>query len=327
MKKRFSSAFSILEMVVSFGILSAMMFILLAGLSSITSAWIGSESRVETYQEARGALELFSREISPAVVDTRMQFTVMPSEGLESAGATDLVPGSPAILWMAPLGKDGELRCAGYYLKRDSSKKLFRLKRIFVKPDHSSGYFPRMVNKDDSRDLSMRTDPLSAKWFLDNWDEKAFDENDFSNDRAIVSTAADGVIGLWVQCFDLLGNPIPWLSRARNHPSTDLIYNSAAFMQMATTLPFDRDRSTVFLDGEDQAMKANRVPAALEIVVVTVDQTTVSREATIPPVVNLFQGDTLDLEETVDNFLVTLEDSGVRGAEVFSARIKLVNGM
>ena len=38
----------------------------------------------------------------------------------------------------------------------------------------------------------------------------------------------------------LLGKPIPLLAKTGNHPKSPLYYNSAAFFQMATSLPFAR---------------------------------------------------------------------------------------
>ena len=40
-----------------------------------------------------------------------------------------------------------------------------------------------------------------------------------------ISTAADGVLAFWVQCYDILGNPVPWLSNVENHPKSEMIYN------------------------------------------------------------------------------------------------------
>lgn len=318
--------FSVVELLVAFTVLSVLMTILLAAVPSVTSTWIESERRIETYQRARGALELLTRELTPAVVDTRMQFVVLPGEELESAGAGNLAPLSPALFWMAPLGRNGELRCVGYYLFRDEERDFHRLKRIYIRPDNPDGYFPRLVNMENTRDLSMRTDPVSARWFLENLDEKAFDEQDPENDSVVVSTAADGVIAFWVQCYDLLGSPVPWLSEQRNHPSSDLIYNSSAYFQMATTMPFDSGETTEFLRQTKQVMKANRVPSEIEISIVTIDTSILAKDRVIPPMESLVVDGKLDMEGSVRLFLRQLQDAGIDGAEVFTTRVKLVNG-
>ncbi len=321
-----SRGFSVLELLVAFSVLSILMVILLAAVPPVTSTWIESERRIETYQRARGALELLTRELTPAVVDTRMQFVVLPGEDLQDVGALNVAPLSPALFWMAPLGTSGELRCVGYYLFRDDEKQFFRLKRVYIKPDNPDGYYPRLINRENARDITMRTDPLSARWFLENLNELAFDEQDPDNDAVIVSTAADGVIAFWVQCFDLLGNPVTWLSQAKNHPSNDLIYNSSAYFQMATTKPFDSGESTEFLRKTTQVMKANRVPTEIEITLVTIDSGLLAREFEIPPMESLLIDGKLDMDGSVQLFSKRLKEAGIDGTEIFTTRVKLVNG-
>lgn len=318
--------FSIIELLVAFSVLAILMAILLGAVPPVTSTWIESERRIETYQRARGALELITRELTPAVVDTRMQFVVLPGEKVLEVGAENVAPGSPALFWMAPLGEAGELRCVGYYLFRDDEKGFHRLKRIYIEPDNPDGYYPRLVNLEDARDLSMRTDPVTAKWFLENLDEAAFDEQDPDNDSVIVSSAADGVIAFWVQCYDLLGNPVPWLSQAPNHPSSDLMYNSAAYFQMATTLPFDSGETTEFLRLSKQVMKAHRVPSEVEITIVTIDTAVIAQGFEIPTMESLVVDGKMDMDGSVQLFLSKLELAGIRGAEVFTTKVKLVNG-
>ena len=156
-----------------------------------------------------------------------MQFVVLPAEELGKAGAMHIVSNTPAILWMAPLGEQGSLRCIGYYLFREETERVSRLKRIYISPENKA-FFPRMLDIRNPGDTTTRTSAVNADWFLRNWNAKAFNEEDIENDSVIVSTVADNVIGLWIQCIDMLGNPIPWLSNAPNHPKSELIYNSAA---------------------------------------------------------------------------------------------------
>ncbi len=328
-----TTAFTLVEMLVAFSVMSLLMIMLFGAITPVMQVWVNSERKVESHQRARGALELLARELTPAVVDTRMQFVVLPGKRLSDTGATRVAPNSPALIWMAPLGQDGELRCVGYYLYRDDERKFHRLKRIYVGPrmarhsEKRNPYFPRLVNHDNARDLSMRIDPGSARWFLSRWDERAFAEEDLSNDAAIVSTAADGVIGFWVQCYDLLGNPVPWLSESTFHPRSPLIYNSAAYFHMATTRPFDGGASTVYLAETPQVMKANRVPSEVEISLVTIDDTILARDWEVPLMQMILDDDgSLDMEASVRQMLDDLATAGIDGAEVFTTRVKLVNG-
>ena len=327
-----SSGFSLIEFLVAFTVFSVLMTLLFGSVAPVTKAWIESKRRVESHQRARGALELLTRELTPAVVDTRMQLVVLPGDLLTSVGAPKVAPSSPVLLWMAPLGTGGEIRCAGYYLYRDDDRKFYRLKRIFIQPRQKNSTqqnprFPRLVNYDDTRDLSMRTNPTNADWFLSRWDEDAFDEEQLQDKPPIVSTAADGVIGLWVQCHDLLGNPIPLLSKAENHPRSDLYFNSAAYFQMATTEPFDDGTTTTFLAETPQVMKANRVPSAISVTLVTIDSDVIIEGHQIPYIQNKYNDDgSLDMEASAQAFLDQLKANNIRGAEMFSTKVKLVNG-
>ena len=135
-------------------------------------------------------------------------------------------------------------------------------------------------------------------------------------------------MALWIQALDLLGKPVPWLSRAPNHPRSDLIFNSAAFFQMATSVPFDGGRSTEFLAETAQSMKANRLPSAIEITVVTLNDQVMAREPIIPQMTNIFEGrnGVLDVEASVAKFNLDLLDAGIKSARTFSTRVKLLNG-
>src|SRR5690606_97383 len=113
-------------------------------------AWRQGQNHTEAFQSARTSLEIMARELNPAVVDTRLQFVIGPPSILSSVGVTNIAPNTPVMLWMSPLGSKGDLRCIGYYLHRDETKKFYRLKRLHISQyDHNntpSPYFPRMVN-------------------------------------------------------------------------------------------------------------------------------------------------------------------------------------
>lgn len=324
-------AFTLVELMVSIALLSFLLLVLSGVTESARAAWTNGKRRVETFQNARAALEVMAREITPAVVDTRMQFVMAPGELLARAGALNVAEEAPALLWMAPLGENGELRCVGYYLYRDAERKFYRLKRIFTGPKDAAGktseFFPRMTNLSDPRDAALRVSPVHAKWFTRNWNAKAFDEEDPLNERAIVSGAADGVIAFWAQPLDLLGNPIPWLSEAAHHPKSELLYNSAAYFQVATSTPFESGKSFTYLAETPQSMKANRVPAAIEFTVITLDSELLARDSTvIPPQQNVLEHGALDVERSARETIDLLRAKRIHTARVFSTRAKLTNG-
>lgn len=322
-----NNAFSLIELLVAMAVLSILLGILLFSLDMVSSRYVDSEQRVEAIDRARATLELLTRELTPAVVDTRMQFVVFPAEELRDAGAATATEKSPVLVWLAPLGANGDLRLVGYYLDHNRDEERYRLKRMFIRPDNTNDYFPTLFSLENARDLSNRTDPISADWFLENWDQDAFDDIDASNDRDVVSSVADGVLGFWVQCYDTLGNPIPWLSESNNHPASDMMYNSASYFHMANTLPFDDGTSFAYLQETPQVMKAHRLPATIEIAIYTVGNDAISRLTEIPQMEQVLDATgSLDLEASINALKEELEEMGVREGELLTTRVKLSNG-
>lgn len=323
------AGFSMLEMLIAITLLSILVLMLAGMLDPVMRTYRQGETRIERFQGARASMELITREMTPAVVDTRMQFVVMPGEQLEEVGAEHIAPNTPAIFWMAPLGDRNQLSCVGYYLTRDEDKDRYRLKRLFVGPDDSSGnhnsYHPAIVGE-TRRSGKGYTSPVTAEWFTGNWDKAAFDDDDPQNKDVVVATVADGVIAFWVQCYDLLGNPIPWLSTSSVHPDSELIFNSAGYFTMATSVPFEDGKSFRFQTNHDVVMKANRVPAEMEIRIFTIDRTQLQRGVEIPEMPVIMDGDVLDLEESALEFERHLKDNGVELPQAFSTRVKLLNG-
>jgi type II secretory pathway pseudopilin PulG len=325
------------ELLVAMGILTFLMLILSSATESAGRAWRDGQARTDTYQSARTALELMARELSSAVVDTRMQFVIGPSTTISNVVrktnpelSEKFATESPVALWMAPLGEGGSLRCVGYYLHHDPVKNFYRLKRIYISPPTSgkeSPFFPRMVNLRNAKDTTLRTSPINALWFTRSWTDKAFDEEDPQNEDVVVSSAADGVIAFWIQPLDLLDRPIPLLTNAANHPKSPLFYNSAAYFQAATTRPFDDGTSFSYLAETRQSMKGNRLPAAVHLAVVTLDSKQIARGVKIPEQLNVFdQSGALDLEESLRQYEKNLQDAELHTARTFTTRVRLING-
>ncbi|HET6409008.1 MAG TPA: prepilin-type N-terminal cleavage/methylation domain-containing protein [Chthoniobacteraceae bacterium] len=325
------------ELLVSMGILTFLMLILSSATESAGRAWRDGQARTDTYQSARSALELMARELSSAVVDTRMQFVIGPSTMISNVVrktspelADKFSEGAPIALWMAPLGEDGSLRCVGYYVHRDPVKRFYRLKRLLIGPptsERDSPFFPRMLNLRNAKDVTLRTSPINAQWFTRSWTSQAFDDEDPLNEDVVVSAAADGVIALWLQPVDLLGNPVPSLASASNHPKSSLYYNSAAYFQAATTTPFEDGTSFRYLAETRQSMKGNRLPAFMDIAVITLDGKEIARGDNIPEQLNVFdKSGTLDLEASRREYERNLQDAGIRTARAFTTRARLING-
>ena len=319
--------FSLLEMLAAMTILTGIMIILASMIDSAGRSWRDSEDRVETSQNGRTALELMTRELAPATINTCEQFVVLPGESLNGCGAPGVVETSQAAFWMAPLGKDGDLRAVGYYLQRVDERLFYRLKRYYVGPENED-YFPSGFDPENVDDTSILSEETTAARFLERLDEAAFDDSDPENKKRVVSTVADGVVAMWIQCFDLLGNPIPWVSEDPHHPETEIIFNSAAMFVMATSEPFDDGKSFRYLSDKDSSVKGNRLPAAVGITVVTLDSASLERHAgEIPVMENVLTEDgALDVDGSLEKYKQVLRERGINKARTFTTRVKLATG-
>ncbi len=329
--RRSQSGFTLTELLVSMAILAFLMLMLVSVTDSASRAWRDGEKRIETYQSARTALEIVGRELAPAVVDTRMQFVIAPGSILTNAGAQNLAPESPTVLWMAPVGNGGSLSCVGYYLFRDARAQFYRLKRIYIPAKTADGqvspYFPKIANLSNPQDTAFRTSPVNANWFTNQWDASAFDEEDPTNTAAVVSSAADGVVAFWVQAIDILGNPAPLVSQSQIHPASELMFNSAAYFQVATSAPFDNGCGLIYLAQTAQSMRANRLPAAVDLTVVTLDNAILERGVDVPTQANVLDANgAIDVPASVEQFTADLLARHIQGARTFSTRVKLMNG-
>lgn len=321
------TGFTLVELLSAMAVLSILLTILLTALSSISTIYVRSEQKVQSQERGRSILELFAREATPAVVDTRMQFVILPGDKIADAGAKNIAPASPAAVWMAPLGSGGDLRCVGYYLTRDDDLRRYRLKRMYIRHDNPDDYFPKLGSSVTARGMEMRTSPVNAVWFTSNWDEKAFDDVSPDNDKSVVSTVSGGVVGFWVGAIDTFGNPVPLMSEASNHPASDLMFNSAGYFYFAEVKPFDSGDTFVYLAKDKLTMKANKVPAELEVAVLMLSDDDLANASAIPEMINVYTSNgALDLTKSIEALQAKLDAMGLKKSEVFRTRVKLTNG-
>jgi hypothetical protein len=74
-------------------------------------------------------------------------------------------------------------------------------------------------------------------------------------------------------------------------------------------------------------MKANRVPAAIDLTVITIDNKILARGVKVPVQVNVYDSNgVLDVETSTRQFENLLRQNGINSARTFSTRAKLVNG-
>lgn len=67
-------AFTLLELLASMAILTVIVALLFSGFSQANRAWLQSENRVETFVQARAALDFISKELSQAMATTNISF-------------------------------------------------------------------------------------------------------------------------------------------------------------------------------------------------------------------------------------------------------------
>lgn len=69
-----ASGFTLIELLTSLAILAILSSLLFAAFSQASKAWLLGESRVETFTQARAALDFMSRELSQAIVNPSVSF-------------------------------------------------------------------------------------------------------------------------------------------------------------------------------------------------------------------------------------------------------------
>ncbi len=344
MKRKTSSGHTLIEILVSIAILSGLALMLAGILGTASNNWVKGEEMVEASQAGRTALELIGREITGPVVGPQQQFIVLNGATLRGTAPAKLpqVPSdSMSAFWLAPLGSDGQLRRVGYYLERVEERGFYRLKRLLTSPNDPQYSTPAQSSASQCP-ASTQTSSTSGGALLSDLDDPAFDDNDPNNDDAVVSTVVDGVIGLWFQSFDSVGNEIPWVSASEVHPvcesgeggETGVAFNSASYFMMTTASEMDATDTTFeYYRETESATKGDRLPAAVEITLLTIDPISIDQAklrhsgATLPEMTTILDDDgVLDVEASVRDLKLRLEDLGITKARTFSTRVKLANG-
>ena len=76
------SGFTLVELLASIAILALVGALLFAVFNQATKAWLQGESRVETFTQARAALDFMAREISQAIVTNNLSFVAMEDDSI-----------------------------------------------------------------------------------------------------------------------------------------------------------------------------------------------------------------------------------------------------
>jgi len=312
--------FTLVEMLISMAIFSLLLVMVLLMLGEVSRAWISGERRVESFQNGRAVLELIVRELAQAAISDKLQFVQDPKLG---AAVPNLAPNSSSLFWQAPIisTTNGNMCVVGYYLTRvnpsGASAGQYQLRRLLVRPDDTNSYY-KVYNAAPNASNAPWVDTLPADAF------KEIGEAGLSSPgRASAAIVSDGIVAFWARCLDGNGNPIPWLSGAgtpNGDPSAaPLKFNSAAKFQPAVPGSTNRVQYT----DRTATLAAHRLPAAVELTLITVDSRALRRQPAIPNMDAAASPEQIPAQ--VDKFLRDARANGIDSARVFSTLVRLGN--
>jgi type II secretory pathway pseudopilin PulG len=309
---RRAKAFTLIEMIVSMAIMILVVLLFASVFRSVNSAWVQGEQQVEIFQNGRAILELITRELSQALISPNLQLIDSP---VITTVCANQAPCS-SLFWQAPLisSTTGNVCEVGYYLTRQNptgtSVGLYQLERFFIAPNASTTTpylttYPYLIT-------SQTPSSTGATWLT------GLQQADFAAASSVVS---DGVLAFWVRCIDQNGYPIPWMT-------STVKFNSAGFFQPAqpNTVPA---ANVVGMfppwTSSTSTSPANRLPAAVEITIVTVDSKTLAKKPVIPSLASYQPVNENDIQNQVNLFNAALLADNVKTARTFISRIDLVN--
>jgi len=283
-----ATAFTLIELLISMAILAAIAVLFTNILGGVNHVWTNGEQRVQNFQAGRAVADLISRELSQAAISPRLQFVQDPTLPTTTPAKA---ANSSSLFWQAPLNTaEGKANCeVGYYLVRDEANAIYQLKRLFIPPTGTAQFL--IYDSPPSA--------TSASWVTN---------SDLATNS---STVADGVIALWFRCFDGNGDPIPWLD------PNGIKFNSAASFQWMT------GTSSSFTYTGTSTAQAHRLPASVEVTLVTLDSTALVQKPVPPPIPAA--SDVNDIPAQVAAFNASLRANGIQSARTFTTRINLVN--
>ncbi len=334
-------AFTLIELLVSLTVLT-LIVVALAALSGGTARiWSGGEQTVENNQTGRAVLEIIARELSQAVVSSKLPFVqdpVLPGDANQQTNTN-------SIFWVAPLSStsSGNLCEIGYYLTNTCE-----LKRFFVPPSDTANY---KVLTAAPTDYTLRPTGVSGN---NNDHSKAalwatgFVTKTDGNNRPVSNTVAGGVLNLFVRCLDINGDPIPWLNTALKYNSAEPMRPATPGVRNSTAVNASNPSSFTYTyfnagnpgDAQNTA-PANLLPYAVELTLVTTDLKSLRRLGTsaVPstPAVtgiyaqpasylpNVLPAAPLAVPGNIALFVQNAQDAGFRNVRTFTTTVRLRN--
>ncbi len=256
------AAFTLIELIVSMTILSIIV-LMVASLAGVANrAWSNGNQSSEVYQNGRAILDLIARDLRFAAISPKLQFIQSPSLG----GAGQLTYSSN-IFWQANIGSTskGSLCEVGYYLTDQCE-----LKRFFVPPDDTANY--AIFNTPPSN--SFASYQSVAPWVTN-----YLAGTNATTKQPLATVVCNGVLGFWVRCLDVNGDPIPYVSNSIEYNSADEFQPAVPGVRSPGASQAQNPTSFKYTDHATTAA-ANLLPSAVELYVLTVDKPTYDRVKT-----------------------------------------------
>ncbi len=104
-------AFTLLEVMVSMTILSILIVLLLSMVNAASQLWRDSENRVDSYREARAALNVIASDLESIFPSTNTNFFALDPRGLPATAAPKTVASS--VFFLSALPRDAQDQNAG----------------------------------------------------------------------------------------------------------------------------------------------------------------------------------------------------------------------
>jgi prepilin-type N-terminal cleavage/methylation domain-containing protein len=351
---RRAHGFTLVELVVSIGVLSILFVVLFGILAQLSSTWTEIRAQIYRHQTGQAILGAIASDLRVAMLpenrtDTQsLQLLVDPKALLSAPTNNYLFP--HAIFWQAPIATsttNGNIAEVGYFIQWNTSppysasKPQPQLYRFFQNPTDPYYYIysnptawltPTVLG-------NVNPAPSASGYSYQGW-------------------FADNVIGLWVRCLDANGVPITQTATAVGKPALAQTLNYSFDSRLGYcssnaggTTPAYIPKSAYYDPGSGQNIIAGALPSTIEIAIVLLDTQAAQRlkgpytsisysPYTMSPTYTGISGapaavspytsnSPADFWNDINTFLSNLKASQplvAKGAHVYSIRVPLVNG-
>ncbi len=342
--------FTLVELLVSIGVLSILFVLLLGILNQLSGTWAEIRAQVYRHQNGQAILGLIASDLRVAMLpqnrtDTSsLELLIDPPSLLNASPNNYLFP--HAIFWQAPIASNttnGNIAEVGYFIRWDTTtypnNPRAILCRLFINPGDPN-YF---INS------------TTQSWLTPAILDSAAPGTNTGTPSAYQGWFADNVIGLWVRCLDANGVPITQTAPAAGSGKTSPVTTNYSFDSRLGYMSTDASSSSRLIakyayydPGSVQTTVAGALPSTIEIAIVLLDSSAALRikaplssasyaPFTLTPAITASpaalspytKNSPADFWNDINFFLSNLKTSQplvAKGAHVYSIRVPLVNG-